>query len=89
MSIPINEFKANIEQYLLSVRTEDLFIRLDGDVVMRLTNTKRDRRKTAESLLGVVPADLTPDQAVSFNKYYSMAGDISPVLYFSSLTKRV
>ena len=63
MSIPINEFKANIEQYLLSVRTEDLFIRLDGDVVMRLTNTKRDRRKTAESLLGVVPADLTPDQA--------------------------
>ena len=63
MSISINEFKANIEQYLLLAKTEDLFIRLDGDVIMRLTNTKRDRRKTAESLLGAVPADITPDQA--------------------------
>ena len=63
MSISINEFKANIEQYLLLAKTEDLFIRLDGDVIMRLTNTKRDRRKIAESLLGAVPADITPDQA--------------------------
>ena len=36
MSISINEFKANIEQYFLLAKTEDLFIRLDGDVVMRL-----------------------------------------------------
>ena len=63
MSIPINEFKANIDQYLLLAKTEDLFIRLDGDVVMRLSNTKSDRRKIAESLLGAVPADITPDQA--------------------------
>ncbi len=57
MSIPINEFKANIEQYLLLAKTEDLFIRLDGDVVMRLSNSKSDRRKIAESLLGAVPGD--------------------------------
>ena len=63
MSVPINEFKANIDRYLLLAKTEDLFIRLDSDVVMRLTNTKRDRRKIAESLLGAVPADITPDQA--------------------------
>ena len=63
MSISINEFKANIEQYLLLAKTEDLFIRLDGDVIMRLSNTKSDRRKIAESLLGAVPADITPDQA--------------------------
>ena len=63
MSVSINEFKANIEQYLLLAKTEDLFIRLDGDVVMRLSNTKSDRRKIAESLLGAVPADITPDQA--------------------------
>ena len=63
MSISINEFKANIEQYLLLAKTEDLFIHLDGDVVMRLSNTKSDRRKIAESLLGAVPADITPDQA--------------------------
>ena len=63
MSIPINEFKANIDQYLLLAKTEDLFIRLDDDVVMRLSNTKSDRRKIAESLLDVVPADITPDQA--------------------------
>ncbi len=30
---------------------------------MRLSNTKSDRRKIAESLLGAVPADITPDQA--------------------------
>ena len=63
MSISINEFKANIEQYLLLAKTEDLFIRLDGDVVMRLTNTKSDRRKIAESLLGAVPADITLEQS--------------------------
>ena len=67
MSISINEFKANIEQYLLLAKTEDLFIRLDGDVIMRLTNTKRDRRKTAESLLGVVPADISLEQSRNMN----------------------
>ena len=67
MSISINEFKENIEQYLLLAKTEDLFIRLDGDVIMRLSNTKSDRRKIAESLLGAVPADITPDQARDMN----------------------
>lgn len=67
MSVSINEFKANIEQYLLLAKTEDLFIRLDGDVIMRLTNTKRDRRKTAESLLGVVPADISLEQSRNMN----------------------
>ena len=67
MSIPINEFKANIEQYLLLAKTEDLFIRLDGDVVMRLSNTKRDRRKIAESLLGAVPADISLEQSRNMN----------------------
>ena len=63
MSISINEFKANIEQYLLLAQTEDLFIRIDGDVVMKLSNTKSDRRKIAESLLGAVPSDITLEQA--------------------------
>ena len=67
MSVSINEFKANIEQYLLLAKTEDLFIRLDGDVIMRLTNTKRDRRKIAESLLGAVPADISLEQSRNMN----------------------
>ena len=71
MSIPINEFKANIEQYLLLAKTEDLFIRLDGDVIMRLTNTKRDRWKIAESLLVAVPADISLEQSRNMN-----AGDL-------------
>ena len=67
MSVPINEFKANIDQYLLLAKTEDLFIRLDGDVVMRLSNTKSDRRKIAESLLGAVPADISLEQSRNMN----------------------
>ena len=71
MSVSINEFKANIEQYLLLAKTEDLFIRLDGDVIMRLTNTKRDRWKIAESLLVAVPADISLEQSRNMN-----AGDL-------------
>lgn len=63
MSISINEFKANIEQYIMLAKTEDLFIQLDGDVVMKLSNTKSDRRKITESLLGAVPADITLEQS--------------------------
>ena len=63
MSLSINEFKANIEQYIMLAKTEDLFIQLDGDVVMKLSNTKSDRRKIAESLLGAVPADITLEQS--------------------------
>ena len=63
MSISINEFKANIEQYILLAKNEDLFIQLDGDVVMKLSDTKSDRRKIAESLPGAVPADITLEQS--------------------------
>ncbi len=63
MSISINKSKANSEQYLLLAKTEDLFIRLDGDVVMKLSNTKSDRRKIAESFLGAVPVDITLEQS--------------------------
>ena len=63
MSISINEFKANIERYIILAQTEDLYIQIDGNVVMKLSNTNSDRRKLAESLLGAVPADVSWEQA--------------------------
>ena len=63
MSISISEFKSDVERYIMLAKTEDLYIRLDGDVVMKLTNTKSDRRKIAESLFGAVPSDITLEQS--------------------------
>lgn len=63
MSISISEFKSDVERYITLAKTEDLYIRLDGEVVMKLTNTKSDRKKIAKLLLGAVPADITLEQS--------------------------
>ena len=42
---------------------EDIFITRNGKVVAKLTNPIADRVEMAKSLLGVIPADITLEEA--------------------------
>ena len=43
--------------------TEDIFITKNGEVVAKLSNPHQDRVDTSKSLFGVLPADVTLEEA--------------------------
>jgi len=63
MSITATELKMNLGKYLLLAEKEDVYITRNGKVVAKLTNPYQDRVETAKSLFGVIPADLTLEEA--------------------------
>ena len=63
MSITATELKSNLGKYLLLAATEDIFITRNGKVVAKLSNPNQDRVDIAKSLFGVLPADMTLDEA--------------------------
>lgn len=63
MSITATELKLNLGKYLLLAESEDIFITRNGKIVAKLCNPNADRVEMAKSLLGVIPADLTLDEA--------------------------
>lgn len=63
MSITTTELKENLSKYLLLATTEDIYITKNGKVVAKLTNPFIDRVETAKSLIGILPADVTLEQA--------------------------
>lgn len=63
MSITATELKMNLSKYLLLAEKEDVFITRNGKVVAKLTNPYQDRVETAKSLFGVIPADITLEEA--------------------------
>lgn len=63
MSITETELKPNLGKHLLLIATEDVFITRNGKVVANLTNPCQDRVETAKSLFGVLPADITLEEA--------------------------
>ena len=63
MSITATELKLNLGKYLKLAEQEDVFITRNGKVVAKLTNPNADRMEMAKSLLGVIPADITLDEA--------------------------
>lgn len=63
MSITATELKLNLGKYLLLAATEDIFITRNGKVVAKLTNPYQDRVEMAKSLFGVLPADMTLEEA--------------------------
>ena len=63
MSITATEFKMNLGKYLLLSQTEDIYITKNGKVVAKLTNPNQDRVDIAKSLFGVIPADVTVEEA--------------------------
>lgn len=63
MSITATELKANLSKYLLLSATEDIYITRNGKVISKLTNPFQERVAVAKSLFGVLPADITEDEA--------------------------
>ena len=63
MSITATELKANLSKYLLLSATQDIFITRNGKVISKLTNPFQERVDVAKSLFGVLPADVTLEEA--------------------------
>lgn len=63
MSITATELKQNLGKYLLLAETEDVFITRNGKVVAKLTNPYQDRVDIAKSLFGILPPDISLEQA--------------------------
>lgn len=63
MSITATELKMNLSKYLLLAETEDIYITRNGKVIAKLSNPYQDRVDMAKSLFGVLPQNITPEQA--------------------------
>ena len=63
MSITATELKMNLSKYLLLSATQDIYITRNGKVVSKLTNPFQDKVDLVESLVGVLPEDMTEEEA--------------------------
>ena len=63
MSITATELKANLSKYLLLSATEDVYITRNGKVISKLTNPIQERVAVAKSLFGILPDDITEEEA--------------------------
>ncbi len=63
MSITATELKSNLSKYLLLSATEDIFITRNGKIVSKLTNPFQERVDIAKSLFGILPADISLEEA--------------------------
>ena len=63
MSITATELKMNLGKYLMLAEKEDVYITKTGKVVAKLTNPFQDRVDMAKSLFGILPADITLEEA--------------------------
>lgn len=63
MSITATELKMNLGKYLMLAEKEDVYITKNGKVIAKLTNPFQDRVDMAKSLFGIMPADITLEEA--------------------------
>ena len=63
MSITATELKKNLGKYLLMAETEDIYITRNGRTVAKLTSPYQDLVAEAKALAGIIPADITLEEA--------------------------
>lgn len=63
MSITATELKTNLAKYLLLAATEDILISKNGKIIAKLCNPYQEKIDIANSLIGIIPADLTTNEA--------------------------
>ena len=63
MSITASELKMNLGKYLQLSATEDIYITKNGKVIAKLSNPFQDRVDLVESLVGILPKDVTQEEA--------------------------
>ncbi len=64
MSITATELKVNLGKYLMLAETEDIYITRNGKVVAKLSNPYQDSVDVAKSLFGILPTDMTLEEAL-------------------------
>ena len=57
------ELKTNLSKYLLLSATEDIYITRNGKVISNLTNPFQERVDIAKSLFGILPNDVSLEEA--------------------------
>lgn len=63
MSVTATELKNNLGKYLMLSATEDIFITKNGKVIAKLTNPYQDRVDKAKSLFGILPKEVSKEEA--------------------------
>ena len=63
MSVTATEFQRNVNEYLMLAATEDVYITRNGVTIAKISNPNLDRINAVKSLLGVLPADSTLEEA--------------------------
>lgn len=63
MLITATELELDIEKYLLLSATEDIYITKNGKIVSKLTAPFRERVDIAKSLFGILPDDISLEDA--------------------------
>lgn len=63
MTITATELKSNLSKYLILSATEDVYITRNGKVISKLTNPFRERVDIAKSLFGILPDNVTEEEA--------------------------
>lgn len=64
MYITTSELRENLAMYIAKSSQEDIFITKNGKVVSKLSNPYEGRIKVAESLIGVIPDDISYDEVM-------------------------
>ncbi|MCD7823374.1 MAG: type II toxin-antitoxin system prevent-host-death family antitoxin [Oscillospiraceae bacterium] len=63
MTVTATEFKVNLGKYLVLAETEDVFISKNGKVSVKLVNSNQDKVEAMQSLFGILPPDISPEEA--------------------------
>lgn len=63
MSITASELKMNLGKYLLLSATEDIYITKNGKIISKMSNPFQDRVNLVDSLVGILPQDITLEEA--------------------------
>ena len=63
MSITATELKKNLGKYLLIAESKDVFISRNGKIIAKLSNPNQDKVEIAKSLFGIIPSNMTLEEA--------------------------
>jgi prevent-host-death family protein len=63
MFITATELKNNLGKYLDLAIKEDIIITKNGKHIAKLTSAAKDKQAIAESLIGILPSDITLEEA--------------------------
>ena len=63
MLVTERELKTNLDEYLLKASEEEILISQNGRIVAKLTTPYQDRVDAAKSLFGIIPGDITLEEA--------------------------